>query len=380
MTLTVTDITETVPKSGVYDLHDQRGLYLRVFPSGRRSWRVKVWEKGRERTITLGQYPDMGLEKAREERDRLRLAKAQRTELTLEQFAQVYIDHWARPRKRSWRLDQRMLERNIIPAMVVPKGRRVQVRLGDRPITQITGYECAQVTDPIIARGATEMAARVYSCLRRVFHYAVERETILASPASRMKVRQGRSRQRALGSQEIAEWWPVFQRLAPPAPRIAASLILATLQRPGEVLELEHAEIDRLDHLWRMPGDKAKNRQGHDVPLTPWAITLICEARSLWPNSKRVVPVSADTVRAYMTASWQEAGIERVTPHDLRRTGATTLGKLGVPRIVQDKILNHVDHSTTGIYDRYPYLDEQRQALERWAERFSTILQPGSES
>ena len=62
------------------------------------------------------------------------------------------------------------------------------------------------------------------------------------------------------------------------------------------------------------------------------------------------------------------------TPHDLRRTAATHLGRLGVSRFIQDRVLNHVDGSISGVYDRYGYLPEKKAALDRWSTELSSII------
>ena len=67
-------------------------------------------------------------------------------------------------------------------------------------------------------------------------------------------------------------------------------------------------------------------------------------------------------------------GIEtRWTPHDLRRTAATGMGKLGVARFILSRVLNHVDGSVDGIYDRHDYMAQKREALELWAAELARI-------
>jgi integrase len=75
-----------------------------------------------------------------------------------------------------------------------------------------------------------------------------------------------------------------------------------------------------------------------------------------------------------------EAELEAWTIHDLRRTVATGLGKLGVLRFVIERVLNHADRSVTGIYDRYEYLNEKRRGLEAWAAHLDRILNPPGEN
>jgi len=362
--LTAAAIKQAAPRASAYELNDSDGLVLRVLPSGTRSWCVYYWERGRKRRATVGRYPDVGLKVARAERDQVKARAAGADAIQMEAFAAEYLATTA-AQKRSTEQDARILHKDIIPV------------LGDRPVVQITRRECTAVIDRVQQRCASEMAARTHAVLRRLLQVAVERGIREDNPASRMGVRQGEPRDRVLGTAELADWWPRVLSDAPPAPRLALALVLATGQRLGEVLALEPREIDRVDQLWLMPAAKAKNGHAHTVPLTEWATGLIFEARSLWPGSQYVIPVSADTVRTHMHATVAAAEIDRATPHDLRRTVATWLGRLGYNRTVQDKVLNHVDQSVGAIYDRYAYLDEKRAALEAWAERFRQITGGG---
>lgn len=374
MSLTAAQIRSATPQAVPYELTDGGGLVVRVWPSGTKTWCLYHRDHGRSRRVTIGRFPAVGPEWARKERRRLLALAAGADDLTLRSFTPIYIERWAKPEKRSWRYDQQLLERHVLDTKVVPRGRRRPVPIGDRPLAQLTRAECAQVTDQIIDRGAPDMAARVHACLRRVLQFAVEREVIDANPAARMGRRQRRPRDRVLGAQEIADWWPHVVARVPPAPRIALGLVLATCQRLDEVLRAEAREIDRIDRIWTVPGTKAKNGITHVVPLAPQALALVDEACARWPDSACLVPCAADTVRGWMARTVEAAGLDRATPHDLRRTGATELGGLGYDRTVQDKILNHKDRSTSGIYDRYLYLDERRAALEAWDTRLSETL------
>lgn len=366
MTLTTDVIREAEPKLHEYALRDGEGLALRVLPSGTKVWSVYYWERGRKRNKSPGRWPDMGIRAARAERDRIKALAAGANAITLEAFAEEYITSWAQPNKDSWREDRRMIDKDIIP------------ELGDRPIVQITRRDCTRVVDRVQKRGAPDMTARTHACLRRLLQYAVDRGIRDDNPASRMGVRQSDARDRVLGSEELVAWWRSLQaEEIPPGPRIALSLVLATGQRPGEVLTMEPKDIDRIDQLWNIPREKAKNNHAHVVPLTDWAQALIDEARGLWPTARYVIPIAASTMRDWMRASVKAAEIDRATPHDLRRTVATWLGRLGYTGTVQDKVLNHVDQSVGGIYDRYEYLTEKREALEAWRARFREITQRG---
>ncbi|SFD67586.1 Site-specific recombinase XerD [Thiohalospira halophila DSM 15071] len=350
--LTRAQIEEARPRSSIYELYDSEGLVLRVLPSGTRSWAVYYHERGRKRRETVGRWPDMGLREARRQRDQVRARAAGADAVTVEAFAREYLSAWARPAKRSWREDARILEREIVPA------------IGDRPVATLTRRDCVAAVDAVRERGAPAMASKTHAVLRRLLQVAVERGVRDDNPAARIRLPAAQSRDRVLTMDEVAA---LRAELATSTalPRIALELILATGQRGGEVLEMAASDLQLGDGLWEIPAAKAKNGHAHVVPLTAWAVELIREARRI-RCSERVIPISGDTLRHAMRQAVEAANLERSTPHDLRRTVATHLGRLGHGRAVQDRILNHVDQSVGGIYDRYDYLPEQRAALEAW--------------
>ena len=67
-------------------------------------------------------------------------------------------------------------------------------------------------------------------------------------------------------------------------------------------------------------------------------------------------------------------GLDRWTPHDLRRTAASHMAAAGVDRFTLERVLHHADSSVTGRYDRYTYDAEKCTALERWERRLRSII------
>jgi integrase len=161
-------------------------------------------------------------------------------------------------------------------------------------------------------------------------------------------------------------------------------LCLVTAQRVGEVAGARKSEISLSDREWRLPGHRVKNGSAHNVPLSSLALDLFEEAISRSKHAEMIFPsritkraMTPRAVAKAMFRSLDTLGLEDATPHDLRRTAATGMAKLGVTRIVIDKVLNHVsaDRSTiAGVYDRHAYEEEKRQALELWAERLQIIF------
>lgn len=370
MPLTAADIKKAEPRDKLYELPDSEGLVLRVTPAGTRSWCVYYWESGRKRRKTVGRLPAVTLKDARQLRDRLKARTGRTGSLTVAAFADEYLERWAYPMKRSAHLDERMLRRDVLPV------------IGDRPIELLTRRECVEVLNRIQDRGAHNQAARTKALLGRMLKFAVERDIRPDNPAREIVLRQGPPRDRVLDQAELVAWWGELQRAeVPKLVRLALSLQLATGQRLGEVLTIDARPLRDLDlgnAVWTIPAAKAKNGITHTVPLTRWAQSII---EAAMPGAgRRLLPVTADTVREHMRALVARLEMERATPHDLRRTVATWLGSLGYDRNIQDRILNHKDQSVGGIYDRYSYDAEKRAALQAWADAFAAMTEHGTKT
>ena len=156
-------------------------------------------------------------------------------------------------------------------------------------------------------------------------------------------------------------------------------LRLLTAQRGDEVQGMEWSELDLDSGWWTIPGEKTKNGLTHRVYLTPQSMRIIEEARHLCEEkpSQYVFPGP----RGGHIANVQKA-IQRVCKethidfhgHDLRRTAASLMTGMGIPRLTVSKILNHVEPGVTAVYDRYGYDREKREALEAWNKRLMVIV------
>jgi integrase len=154
-------------------------------------------------------------------------------------------------------------------------------------------------------------------------------------------------------------------------------LRLITAQRGVEVLMMRWEEIE--GDWWTIPAEVAKNGRSHRVPLSAPALPLLEELREAAEESRWVFPSpkGGDRPIGYVQKAAEklvmDTGVEFV-PHDLRRTAASHMTSMGVPRLVVSKILNHVESGVTAIYDRHSYDAEKREALARWGERLESIL------
>lgn len=277
-------------------------------------------------------------------------------------------------------------------------------QLSGKPMPYITKTELQSAIDAIpIARKASRQQVFAYASI--LFRWALERGYISENPVPSMaKPKAPKARDRVLSDDELASIWEATEKLRAPL-SVFYRLLLLTGQRREEVAGMTWAELNRASSTWIIPASKAKNNVAHVVPLAPAAIgelDRLAIARQVktreqspdatrWPKAGPVVtftgalPISCfSQAKTALDAQVIEArkDSEPVMPwrvHDLRRTLATGLQRLGVRFEVTEAVLNHVSGAKSGvagIYQRYDWQVEKKAALEAWARHVNAIVNP----
>lgn len=356
------------------------GLGLRITPKGTKSFIYKYGFNGRDRWITLGQYPKIKI------RDILTLyadthEKVQSGEdpacpndkdnQTLEQvptvrkFSEEYIENYAKAGKKSWQRDESILINHVIPAW------------GNRELNKVTRRDVIALLDSIVAKGHLVQANRTLAIVRRMFNYAIDRDVLENSPCFRVKPPSSEiPKDRYLSLDEISIFWQKLET-APlqEKTKLALKLMLLTLQRSSEVLGIKTSELDLQNATWLIPKERTKNKKPHFVPLSPAAIGIIEKLISqagpegyLFASDKGVGHFHSTSISHAVSRNLEYFGLNKFTPHDLRRTGSTLLAAFRVSRFDRDRILNHTDRSIGATYDVYNYMDEKSAGLNLWAD------------
>ena len=149
-------------------------------------------------------------------------------------------------------------------------------------------------------------------------------------------------------------------------------------------MTLAWADLDLDARLWTIRAAISKNKRTHTVPLSPLALDILEKAARLsaapspWVfRARGDQHLSTSAIDFAMRREAAEIGLTLV-PHDLRRSAATHIGALGIPRIVISELLNHAEPGVTAIYDRHDYLKEKRVALDSWSARLAAIVSAAS--
>lgn len=390
-TLNLTDKTiRSIAVSRRTDFWDDflPGFGLRVSPGGRKSFILMYRHRGQKRRLTLGVYPTTSLAEARRIA-RVKLGEVAagedpaeertiaRTAPTFADLAEQYLERYARPRKRSWKEDQRMLTLDLLPAW------------GRWPATEVKKRDVLRLLDAIVDRGAPIVANRTRALISRIYSWGIERDLVEHNPCLGVKPpAQEKRRERVLVESEIRQLWWVLEAEHPPI-RDAFRLLILTAQRSVEVLSMTWGQIEK--DLWTIPPEIVKGKRSHLVPLSDQAGAVLdviqSNGRGRAPAGERnssepwVLP-SPRKPGSRLDATALPQAARRICrqldwqfwPHDLRRTAASHMTAMGVDRFIVARILNHADSSVTAVYDLYGYLPEKRAALSRWGARVAEIV------
>ena len=268
-------------------------------------------------------------------------------------------------------------------------------RWGERPLVDIARKDVLELLDAIEGRGSPKMRNRSAAYLSSFFAWAASRDLIAGNPVTGIAKLEERSRDRVLTDAELRALWKALEVETPFSPLV--KVLLLTAQRRDEVARMRWQDLD-LDGkapLWTIPRDVAKNDQAHDVPLSPAAVEVLSRvprfdgAGYVFTTNGRT-PVSGfsrakSALDARMATILAEGGpgsgdASQLQPwrfHDLRRTAATGMARLGIAVHVVEKVLNHTSGTlagVAGIYNRHAYMEERRHALAAWAAEVARIV------
>jgi integrase len=392
--LTVKAIENLKPSSARREVPDGevRGMYTCIQPSGAKSFILRYRHAGRPRKLTIGSF-EMGLGEARKraEAHRVEIAKggdpagaraADKTRQadTVEAVVAKFIARHVTPSNKPSTAKEfvRQLEKEIVGRW---RGRR---------LADIARRDVNAMLDEIVDRGSPIASNRVFSIFRKLCRWAAAREIIERSPCDGVQVRGTETpRDRVLDDRELRLIWAASDTLGFPFGAIVKLLTL-TGQRRGEVAGMRWSEIDLDKRIWSLPGERVKNKRPHVVPLAPAAVDILkglprFETDLLFPTREGSGPVSGfSAVKSRLDRAVAEAvEHDQSTPlaqwgfHDLRRSTASGMARLGVDLVVIEKTLNHVRGSFGGIvsvYQKFKYEDATRRALEVWAAHVEALV------
>jgi integrase len=250
----------------------------------------------------------------------------------------------------------------------------------NRPAKDFVRTDAIATVDELVTAGKPAAARAFANYGSALYGWAVGREKLKNNPFTKLPTPKATKRERTLDDAEIRAVW---NATAGPGPFNAiVRMLIVTGQRLNEVAAMPWTELDPGLTTWTLPAERAKNNAAHIVPLNEPASAIIA-AQPRMASSGYVFPAARG--RGPMSSfSWAKealdkaCGVEGWTLHDLRRTFATQMQKLGVKLQVVEALLNHVSGSRSGIvgvYQRHDYAAEKRAALDKWGEKLMAIVE-----
>lgn len=311
-------------------------------------------------------------------------------ELAFANYADRWLDYYEHQKAR--RPSSVSLAKLVVENYLKPN-------LRDKPMPHIGRSDLQQIFDDI-PKAKRAMRRAVYSYASILWGWALRRGDVPSNPLTVMeKPAAPPAREHVLTDFEVKLFWQATHKLSAPFDSFARILLL-TGQRRSEVSGMAWSELDRASAIWTIPKVRAKNKAANIVPLS-WPIMVELDALAMkawggsWPDDKPAWPIEGlvltttgktpisglSKAKAKLDAEMVKlADQRRVEPwrfHDLRRTVATSMQRLGVRLEVTEAALHHLSGSRAGIvgvYQRHDWKDEKRAALEAWAAHIEVIV------
>ena len=385
MPLTDAAIRTAKPAAKPVRMFDGGGLYLEVSPAGGKLWRLKYRIAGKEKRLSMGTYPDVGLKDARERRDAARkllangvdpgenrkVQKAARLERDANSF-EVIAREWFAKNRDTWAVSHSdkiiiRLENDVFPW------------LGGKAIAEITASDVLSVIRRIEGRGTLDTAHRSKGNISQVMRYAIATGRAERDPCPDLRGALPPINKSNFASitdpVKVAELLRAMEAFSGTFV-VKSALLLAPLLfvRPGELRKAEWAGFDLDKAEWRYLVTKTKTE--HLVPLAKQAVAILRELHALTGQGRYVFP-GRDPQRsmseAAVNAALRRMGYDtktEITGHGFRAMARTILHEElhQKPEVIEHQLAHSVSDALGTAYNRTKFLKERKAMMQLWAD------------
>lgn len=395
----LTDLTcknAAVESAKIRKLHDGQGLYLWVYEDGRKYWRLRYKIHDKEKSLSLGVYPVVGLKQARQ------LAQAERVKLTInidpsidrqinkQKAKQVAANsfeavsrEWYTKQTHTWAATHskdvlRRLEGNVFPY------------IGMYPIGTIEAPQLLNMIRIIEQRGSYDLAHRVLGVCGQVFRYGVSTGRCARDPSGDLRgalTPHKKKNQAAVKPEELPELLraiATYERTGDRQTQLALQLLALTFVRTNELIGALWDEFDLNNGLWIVPATRMKMRNEHVVPLTQQTLNILAELKTIAGNSRYLLPgrnpnktISNNTL---LFALYRLGYKGKMTGHGFRAVASTALNESGLfsPDAIERQLAHGEKNEVRGAYNRAEYLPERKRIMIWWSNHIEA-LEKGAE-
>ena len=364
---------------------DGGGMFLWTYADGRKSWRLRYKIVGKEKSLSLGAYPEVGLKAARAKRAAARkqldegidpsIARQdakRRQSIAYENTFEEVAKEWYEKQAHVWvvghtRDVKRRLEMNIFPT------------LGRRPISEIDPPELLQTIRMIEKRGAHDLSHRVLSVCGQVFRYGVATGRCKSDPSRDLRgalTPHKKKKQAAVKPYELPLLMAAianYDATGDSQTKLALQFLALTFVRTNELIGAEWSEFDLSARMWTIPSARMKMKQEHLVPLSRQVVNLLREletisggSRFVFPGRSRDKPMSNNTM---LFALYRLGYKGKMTGHGFRAVASTALNERGFRADVIERQLAHSERDEVrAAYNRAEFLPERKKMMQAWAD------------
>lgn len=386
----------TAEGNKIRKLHDGQGLYLWVYEDGRKYWRLRYKIHDKEKSLSLGVYPVIGLKQVRQlaQAESVKLAsnidpshdrqinKQKSKEAAANSF-EVVAREWYGNQVHDWVKSHakdvlRRLEVNVFPY------------IGRYPISSIEAPQLLNMIRIIEQRGSYDLAHRVLGVCGQVFRYSLATQAsgrCTRDPSGDLRgalKSHKKKNQAAVKPEELPELlraMATYESIGGKQTQLALQLMALTFLRTNELIGALWDEFDLNNALWIVPAGRMKKKESgdHIVPLTRQALSILTELKTIAGDSRYLLPgrnpnkpISNNTL---LFALYRLGYKGKMTGHGFRAVASTALNESGLftPDAIERQLHHSEKNEIRGAYNRAEYLPERKRMMCWWSDHIEAL-------
>lgn len=369
MALTKFEVDNLKSAKASYRKNDGNGLYIEIYPNGKKFWRLRITYKGKQKVVSLGEYPQLGIKEAR-----LSAIKARSEIIHAKKPAgtkfEVYASDWynafvkGRVADSTAKTTLSRMTNHVIPLY------------GEMPITSIKSADIRKLVTKLTRMEQIPTINKCLSIISRIFRYAISEDENLVDPTIAIsdyvpphKVKHFAA---ILTRPEIAVMMANFQSYPTIITRNALLFTAYTFCRTSEIRFSKWNEMDLEERVWRIPASRIKARRVHIIPLSNQAVAILEKMKVVtegypyvFPSQRNFNKPMSENCMLKAVRRWYDK--DTVTPHGLRATASTLLNESGLWHSDAIELqMAHVDEDPVRASYNYAMMLPERRAMVQW--------------
>ena len=352
---------------------DGAGLQIWVRKSGGKSWMLNYRWEGKQKSLTLGQYPAISLKEARAKAHQIKLdldngINPAKPKASAKTFGSV-AEQWYEERKPFLSPGTHLRSYNMYKRDIEPE-------IGSTAIDAVSSPDVLAIGRAVQERGAMDIGRRVVQEVSHIYKFAKRLGLVSFNPASdltaALKPHKTANHSRVDATQ-LPQLLCDIDNLSDVLARYALKFGAHTFLRTGEVTDLEWSEVDWGARVIRISGDRMKMDRPHLVPISDQVLGLLRDLESLGWSDKYVFynPVACKSMSKHvmLRSLWRMGWKGKMTTHGFRGVASTTLHEQGfMHEAIELQLAHDADDRVSKAYTGAKHLDYRTQMMQQWSD------------